>query len=177
MGIINRYATGLLTVLDSQTQGDTPSSLGDVIAPTLDMWPFFLGNMGLSQRNGTESHIAPAIAGSYSKVTVPEAEVWLVQRVLSRITNNHAALSITIRLIPYVQLYLGSVAFPFSNNANKRQAVSPDETATNSQEFSAPGLIVRGGAVFGSFAEAMSLAVPSDDCDIYTQVQYYKLQN
>ena len=79
MGIVNRTTAGLLSLLDSQTQGDTPSNLGDVIAPTVDTTAFLLASARYEQLS--LSTAAVLIPGEYNQFTVPAGQVWAILSV------------------------------------------------------------------------------------------------
>lgn len=78
MGIVNRYAKGLLHILDSQTQGDTPSSMGDVIAPTMDVTEHLLAAK-VSTIDQT-SAVFIALGQSIGPI-VPAGEMWFLRNV------------------------------------------------------------------------------------------------
>jgi hypothetical protein len=78
MGIVNRYAKGLLHILDSQTQGDTPSSMGDVIAPTMDLSEFLFASKRSDFGRATVTLAALGIA---SLQTVPAGEWWWLRNI------------------------------------------------------------------------------------------------
>jgi len=76
VGIVNRTTAGLLSLLDSQTQGDTPSNLGDVIAPTVDTTGFLLASARYEQL--FLSPAAVTVLGEYNQFTVPSGQVWAI---------------------------------------------------------------------------------------------------
>jgi hypothetical protein len=102
MGIVNRYARGLLSLLDSQTQGDTPSSMSDVIAPTMDLSELMFAAKGLEVTVVTET-AAPSSLGLFAVNRVPAGEMWVVRRVVAQITDNDGVNVIgTLRFVPVV---------------------------------------------------------------------------
>ena len=52
---INRIPRGLLAYLDSQTQGENPSGLGEVVAPVLDLERFYRANARYETASGGSS--------------------------------------------------------------------------------------------------------------------------
>lgn len=78
MGVVNRTTRGLLSLLDSQTQGVVPSSLGEVIAPTMDVTRFIEAGKGFEYLQSTAF---AAAAGPVFTQTVPAGEMWMVYDV------------------------------------------------------------------------------------------------
>lgn len=82
---INRLPRGLLSYLDSQTQGENPSQLGQVVAPVLNMEPFYrslaryerlqLGNLTFDTLTDTIQFL------------VPSNETWLIHHASLRVNN------------------------------------------------------------------------------------------
>lgn len=86
MGIINRVPRGLLSLLDSQTQGKNPDSFGEVIAPTFDMVNLFAMSKGFESIQSTSVPLLVPTSG-VAFVTVPVSEVWLVRTVTTQINT------------------------------------------------------------------------------------------
>jgi hypothetical protein len=77
MGIINRYAKGLLHVLDAQSQGDTPGMIGDVIAPTMEISEYLLASKG--SEIVTSGTVVFTGLGQQLSLIVPVGETWFVR--------------------------------------------------------------------------------------------------
>jgi len=103
MGIVNRYAKGLLSILDSQTQGDTPSSMGDVIAPTFDISQYLLASKGYELKQTTSVFIA---LGQQVEAPVPAGEMWWLRSVHLEVTQREA-IGTTWRFAIYLTTPLG----------------------------------------------------------------------
>ncbi|AXH78740.1 MAG: hypothetical protein [Circular genetic element sp.] len=130
MGNINRQARGLLSLLDSQTQGKTPDELAPIVQPTLNMYPYLLGGKGYSyaQAIATVTTTDPAVAASV--ITVPAGEQWAV-RYQSVIANaDDAVAAETIRLHLVMQGYLNG---PQVVTGPETQAASQNTSLLNSQ--------------------------------------------
>jgi hypothetical protein len=85
MSIVNRVPRGLLAYLDSQTQGENPSNLSEVVAPVLSMEPFYRANaryelfsVGNFVMDAPNDHVG---------FTVPAGEIWHVHSASGTIHN------------------------------------------------------------------------------------------
>lgn len=76
MGIVNRYAKGLLSFLDSQTQGNTPDSCAEQIVPTLDVGPFLAAQRSFEIVSATG--VCVTAFDNFATITVPTREMWLI---------------------------------------------------------------------------------------------------
>jgi len=75
---INKPPIGLQSFLDSKNFGKNPSQLSDVVAGTVDLFPF-LGVYDLfSEVSGPHTIAAD---GNFATVTVPTGQVWLLESV------------------------------------------------------------------------------------------------
>jgi len=113
MGVINRTARGLLSLLDSQTQGVVPSSLGEVIAPTLDMAPYLAGAKGFelveNASNGTT-------IGEFGTITIPAGQSWLLYGICSTAIALDTVPGETLFISPGIRPSLAfTEPFAFSN--------------------------------------------------------------
>lgn len=74
MAQINRIAKGFLDLVGAQTGGRNPSDSSDLVAPTIDMTPFYH-----SDKFGIVSHsITPAALGPQTALVVPSNEAWML---------------------------------------------------------------------------------------------------
>lgn len=76
MGVINRYARGILSLLDSQTQGVAPASLGEQVMPTLDTFWNFAADKPIEYEFVYTGPITTP--GAFWTLTVPAGETWWV---------------------------------------------------------------------------------------------------
>lgn len=85
MGNINRLPRGLLSYLDSQTQGENPDAMGSVVAPVLNIEPFYRSLVGYEHRytGGAGFDVPPVL----KTLNVPSNEVWLVHSVSGCVYN------------------------------------------------------------------------------------------
>lgn len=102
MANVNRIPRGLLAYLDSQTQGENPSAMGEVVAPVLQMEPFYRSNCRyehLHYGNLTFDTVALSLVGN----RVRSDEMWLVHSAslsINNLTGAAATISASISLIP-----------------------------------------------------------------------------
>lgn len=74
---INRLAAGMLGLLDIKSMGDTPSSLGSLLQPSLDFTEFYRWQG--RQWQASASFNAAAVGGVNSTLAVPERKLWIVE--------------------------------------------------------------------------------------------------
>ena len=79
MGIINRYASGLLGLIDAQTQGIAPGTLSEVVAPVVDVRENFLLNLGYTWGHLTVTTGTPGII--LTTAQVPAGRVHLLKHI------------------------------------------------------------------------------------------------
>jgi len=79
MGIVNRYSAGFLSLLDSQTQGDTPSVSIDSIQPSMRMEPYLCLAKGYEIVRA--SQVQNTVAAGGANLIVPAGEAWMVHHV------------------------------------------------------------------------------------------------
>lgn len=95
MGAINRIPRGLLSFVDTQTQGLNPAFLGENVSPTLDMEPFYRSLVRYEIQSLNTPLGGP---GNYSSViTVPTNEVWLCHNVNAQLENNTGVIGAGLR--------------------------------------------------------------------------------
>jgi len=82
---INRIPRGLLAYLDSQTQGENPSGLGEVVAPVLDLEKFYRANARYETASGGSSF---DVLNANVTATVPAGETWHVHLVSGSCQNS-----------------------------------------------------------------------------------------
>lgn len=85
MGAINRLPNGLLSYVDTKTQGQNPAFLGEQVSPVLDMEPFY---RSLARYEMQVSQNVAAGPNSYTNiVAVPNDEVWLLHAASVEFAN------------------------------------------------------------------------------------------
>lgn len=74
MGKLNKTPIGLLSLLESKTEGTNPSELGELVRPTVDLLPFWSTDLTAETFSGPFAGLDSEVG-----VLVPDGEVWLVQ--------------------------------------------------------------------------------------------------
>jgi len=78
MGNINRVPLGLLSLLDSQTQGQAPATMTDDVQASFDLGAFWLNSRGMEIIQVPQAPAVTAAGQSTTFATVPEGEIWCV---------------------------------------------------------------------------------------------------
>lgn len=94
MGNINRVPRGLLAYLDSQTQGENPSKLGEVVAPVLGLEPFYRANTRYFVE--TYGNLAMDAINANVNLLVPAGEVWQLHHASVTFLNSTGATATVI---------------------------------------------------------------------------------
>lgn len=170
MGAINRVPLGLLSLLDSQTQGKYPDSFGELIAPTFDMAQL----LAASRRYETASNVSGgvgSISNNNASVFVPNGEVWLVRNITSGAFALEAGLNygIAAQYQDSLSIDLVTLAAQAVTNINSVGA-NLQVTANFSNWFFAVG-----GNVF-STAVTNIVGSPVLGADISTTVNFCRLR-
>jgi len=97
MGTMNRVPRGLLSLIDSRTQGKNPDVFGDVVQPTFDMFNMLAMSKGFETVSATTLAV-PVISTGLGRVTVPAGEVWIVRLADASATAQDATFSARIAL-------------------------------------------------------------------------------
>lgn len=76
-GQVNRLANGLLDELGIKSGGRFPSGFGDIVAPTLDLLPWYRSTYATEFKTAT---VAPTVTAgiSFTSLTPPVGKCWLV---------------------------------------------------------------------------------------------------
>jgi hypothetical protein len=137
---------GLLSLLGLQTNGRYPQRMGESLAPTLDLLPWYLAATG-TELNVFSTNVATF--GFNAVFTVPDNEIWLVESIVSTATATIAA----------GRIWGGQWAWqPYSGSLSVPRWLGPlDTTLWTNANGDRPGLYVspepfflaRGGARFG----------------------------
>lgn len=143
MGTINRIPRGLLSLLDSQTQGQNPDSMGDVIAPVTDLGDLLASAKGTSTEQNTASNVLVISAGQ-APIVVPQGEIWLVRLATAQVFSLESGLNAACNL-----------AFQASTTQSRLilSSVNVTNVANTGAYVSAPAVFTRpfvasGGNVF-----------------------------
>lgn len=86
MANVNRIPRGLLAYLDSQTQGENPSSMGEVVAPVLSMEPYYRSNA--RYQFNAAGNLAFDTLTDLISMQVPNNEIWFLHQASLSINNN-----------------------------------------------------------------------------------------
>lgn len=159
MGNINRVPKGLLSLLDSQTQGKNPDTMSDTVSPVYDMGPSWLLSKGYEIVTFSSAPVV-AVGGYAQGFTVPDGELWAVYQVTTRVVNldafdSHARCSVGFQLngsTPYIALAkLGPEGVQLASWA----CIPPTETNTAMISFPVPFFAPAGSSFLGHVAAVM----------------------
>ena len=147
MSAINRVTLGLLSLLDSKTQGQNPNDMPNIIQATLDVAPYLYGSQRLEfEQNSNAAVIAN---GTYAPVTVPAGEIWLMQAVTSEVVANDSLANNTVRMWPELLVNVVSQPFPIMETPAAVHAISVvTQASVTTCNWRHPGLPIAGGSTF-----------------------------
>jgi len=103
VAIINRVATGLLSLLDTKSQGVTPPAIEESVRPTMELGELYASNLGYETVVGQTVTVGIAAIGFHAPVTVPAGELWRVRGIALNTFNllvGTYAFGIAIQTIP-----------------------------------------------------------------------------
>lgn len=116
MGYINRLPRGLLSFVDSKTQGVNPASLTEEVQAILDLEPFYRSIARYETFAATNS---AATGSAYAiSVAVPNDEVWLLHSATIRLLGNGATAATGLRVALNTFPVYSSPLFGVSNLVN-----------------------------------------------------------
>lgn len=115
MSQITRLPWGLQKFLGSQNQGDNPSDLAQVVAPTLDMGEFFSVE---TEKWFTQTQSAFSSPTTQS-ITVPDGEIWLVNGWSAKISQTVPGAG------DYVMVDMRWIDLANSNDGGSATGISP----------------------------------------------------
>lgn len=98
---IQRYAFGLLSLLDAKTNGILPPELEDAVQSTVDLTQFYFGAVSLSTKSSDQLAQAITTNTAYALMTIPSGEAWQIVCVTGVVNNASvavAALTATLNL-------------------------------------------------------------------------------
>lgn len=78
-GEINRVPLGLLALLDMKSRGNNPRMLSAEVSSTVDLTPLYLQQ----NRRWRALNTTPAAVGFFIVHTVPEGELWYINRIVA----------------------------------------------------------------------------------------------
>lgn len=160
MGWINRLPRGLLSFVDTKTQGVNPAQLVETVAPILDMEPFY---RSLVRYDHIDTENAAATPNGYAAtVFVPTDEVWFVHSASWYVLNNSGGGMTNFRA--YVNAFTSNTSGTFApvtvlcgplGSALAGSTISDSESAFQGQVFTRPFVLAPGWSVglwLGNFA-------------------------
>lgn len=171
MGVINRTARGLLSLLDSQTQGVVPGSLGEVIAPVMSMEPFIYGARGMEV---LENAATVTVVGFTAGITVPAGETWHVWGIVSQAITLDA-LTTACRVSPAWRQSAAQSYFNLQESGAAQALVAGVGVVVSHAWFGKwMPLILNQGASITS--NVQNLATGGIGVSVQTQVAFFRLQ-
>jgi hypothetical protein len=151
MGNINRVPLGLLSLLDSQTQGQAPATMLETVQSTYDMSALWLNARGLESIQATA--VAQIASGQANlSINVPEGELWAVISASARAyPTDVAAVPCTVDLTFFPSQQTGVNTITLAGSTAVRSiAIGAIQSAVWNWNGSTP-LYVRAGGRFGCF--------------------------
>lgn len=89
MAQINRFPKGLLPLLDAKTMGRTPAETDPRLQFGLDLSQFYQFDIPLEDE--AANSVTVNAVGEYCRITVPNLQAWLVERISGTLTAVGAA--------------------------------------------------------------------------------------
>lgn len=109
MGAVNRFAQGLLGLLQTKSLGRLPSEASDLLQLTVDATPFYMAGLSMVAARATQT-VGASFIGQGALLEVPAGETWAVIAIDSRF--NHDTGGEFSRVVPEI------AQIPFSPTAS-----------------------------------------------------------
>lgn len=164
---INRVARGLLSLLDTQSQGQNPNQLGTEIVPTLDMVTYLAASKGIELAYGTATSaiaigtpvlLTDATTGGVYQV--PNDEIWLARHCSVFILNNDGAISIAGLRMQAIAIMQGARRMPLMAGSASETIVAGGQMS-RSVHFGTP-LVFPSGTAFAFLPESLTAFAGAD---------------
>lgn len=170
-GDINRVPWGLLSLLDTQTQGVVPSILGDQVSGTIDLTALYFASKRPRQSIAMTSSSTVGYLTA-ATITVPEGYLWVVINASVAALHNEAGAA-----APGV-----NIGAELSGGAGFRALLGPDYgrsvgaggTIANAYTFTPPIMAVAGSTFVPYYPGATGAILTNIDFTIY--LTYYELK-
>ena len=150
MGNINRVAKGLLSLLDSQTQGSTPDDLSKTTVPTIAQETFLVAARGITVETVTFAGVnAPGFSSTL--FLVPAGEMWLLlsASLIAYASVNSAGKTFRGNIFIHRGSGAGSM-FQYITQTDNADAVALiSESSVCSINFPMPGFPIQSGDGIG----------------------------
>lgn len=165
MGWINRLPRGLLSFLDTNTQGVNPAQLLETVTGNLDLEPFYRSLV--RYENLTVTAVGAAASTQAASVFVPIDELWLLHGVSIQVNNTGGAVASNFRYtvrqfnpLTGATFLPQAVLLPTRTLQGTGFGISAGETFFDGQVFSRPFTCVPGAVLsleLGPFTGAASV--------------------
>jgi hypothetical protein len=174
MSQINRVPLGLLSLLDTQSQGVVPDELSRTVTAGFDMAGLWYNSRGLERfiDAGTIQLVSGQSADTL--ITVPEGEIWAVVSASARITSTDAtnfaqAVSLTFQPNSQIGVNTSSLAESPTKSLALNGIVSATANWSGGDPFFAPA-----GSRFGNY---VMFAIPATAGSLpEVSVLFYRLR-
>lgn len=110
MTTINRAPEGLLGFLDLKQLGVNPQSLGQSVAPTLDLEKYYSADL-INVVRANQAY--GAVVGNFAQLTIPSGECWMVYGIEAHVLVAGAGTITICPLIGMSQGFYAAEAMPF----------------------------------------------------------------
>jgi hypothetical protein len=167
---MNRVPRGLLSLIDSRTQGKNPDVFGDIVQPTFDMMSMIAMSKGYETVSASTLGV-PVPSVGLGQVTVPNSEVWMVRLADASIVAQDATIN-------------ARVALEYQDSASSTRMVLFETTLANlllvgastaaARVFHLP-FLASGGSTFSTNITMIS-GVVVNGLDAQTAVNFVRLQ-
>lgn len=172
MGNVNRYPVGLLSLLDTQTQGVAPDTLGQTIQAVIEMSPWHMASQGVVSSVTSETLLALGIG---SGITVPDNEMWWLIAASVEAFSLDAAVSYCIPCLRMNTTRGGGtgMVYAYNNQTAGNMAIGASRTAVFAPALP---LILSGGCVISPQISFVNGA-PVNGWSMVTTAHYYRMKN
>lgn len=175
MSTVNRVPLGLLSLLDTQSQGVVPDELGRTVTAGFDLGALWFNSRGLEIIQSSSAVPQTLPGQSNLGVTVPEGELWAVVHASARSYSNEGVTSNqSVELTFFPNTASGVNTVSLASGPTKSLFTGSVYSASWNSEGSAP-MYCRAGSRFGAYLNLQSafLAVGSF---IEISVMFYRLR-
>lgn len=175
MSTVNRVPLGLLSLLDTQSQGVVPDELSRVVSPGFDLGALWFNSRGLEIIQSSSAVPQTAPGQSNLGVTVPEGELWAVVHASARAYSNEGVASnqsVDLTFFPNTAGGVNTVSIAIG--PTKSLFTGSIYSAVWTSEGSSP-MYCRSGSRFGCFLNLQSAFLATGSF-IEIAVMFYRLR-
>ena len=175
MSTVNRVPLGLLSLLDTQSQGVVPDELSRVVSPGFDLGALWFNSRGLEIVQNASAVPQTAPGQSNLGVTVPEGELWAVVHASARAyANEGVASSQSTDLTFFPNTSAGVNTVSLASGPTKSLFTGGIFSSSWNSDGSAP-MYCRSGSRFGAYLNTQS-AFLAGGSFIEISVMFYRLK-